>query len=539
MARIKIDGHLVLSYEHEGYQDIYWNGLSQFIIDKYGKNRYIDNETVESILVDSFGYLIDQFKNLILEETELTFFIYIFYLHEESLKLLKKIRDGLKLTGIDENEFSRYRRVLKLILEQGCDINLKWGEFPTGDEVFRMDEKIQKLFYISTWIYGFADFTAYQKMLGNAKTIEFSEENQISIDWQNHYGAIYNDFFPRIGVDYEKAVFDNEIIGELKSAISNCFKIDYDFAGGIIFEIKKQFSTSNFQTIEPYVLPINLVMNHNIDKSSAECFYNGLSLSRENKMSIENVVLKPYSTERYMFRPILIYQIEGVKRALIGEEKFAESIYVLATNAISWNTIPKDWNDNKCMVRFMSKKGNQHDKLLEDKIEETLIKRKFRFCRNIKSFKRPNQNNLRIDNELAGEIDFIIIDEESKKIIVADSKYNKARYESVGYRADYTNFSEKYEPQLLRKIEWIAENKIILQEHLKIIYQISNYDITEYEVDGLFFINTPTFYMLNGKYKAITLNQIEDYLIGEFNYPTFKYINSKGKEVFIDHPYFK
>lgn len=539
MARVKIDGHLILSYEFENHRDIYWANLSKFIIEKYGKKEFDEHFEVEAILLDCFQFLVDEFKALIYEEESLSFFNYVFYLNEESWDFLIKTRSGLSFGDIDENDFSRYRRILKLVLEQGCDIDLNWGEFPASQEVYRMDEKIQKLFYLGTWIYTFADYISFQKMITDAKKINFDDNDYIGVYWKRHYGESYAQLFPKTENDYVKGVFEEKAVDELKSAINECFKIDYDFAGGLIFEIKKHFSKSKFQTIEPYVLPINLLKRYNIDKRVAECFYNGLSLSRENKMSIEDVILKPYSTERYMYRPILIYQVAGVARALVGEGKFGEGIYVLATNAISWNTIPLDWTENKCMVKYMSRKGNEHDSILEDKVEEILLSKELRFCRNIKSFKRKGLDNINIDNEAAGEIDFIIIDEEKKRIIVADSKYNKSKYEAVGFRTDYTNFSNKYEPKILKKINWISNNKLIVQEHLKIIYKIEELDISKFEVEGLFFINTPTFYMFNGNYKAITLNQLDNYLSSEYQEEKVKYTSEEGQNYLIEHPFFK
>lgn len=540
MARVKINGKVALSYDYEKFVEIYWTKLSEFIIKKYGRNKITDKSTVENVLLDCFRFLIEEFKKLIYVETNYRFFSYVFYLHEQSLEIYKDILGGYKLTEIEENDFARYRRILKLILEQGCDIDLKMGKFPTGEEVLAMDEKIQALFYLGTWIYTFADYTAYQKMIEEAHDIDFDKEGQLLIGWQHHYGAIYKNFFPKLMSDYEKGTFDENAIHELKGAINDCFEIDYDFAGGIIFEIKKHFSPKapKLQTIEPYILPQNLKAKFGIDQLTAEYFYNGLSISRENKMSLEEVILKPYSTERYMYRPILIYNIDGVKRALVGEEKFAESMLVLATNAISWNTIPKEWRANSKMVKFISRKGNEHDKILEDKIEEVLLEKRLLYCRNIKSFKQPNAGNIRIDNELAGEIDYIVVNLDLKKIFVADSKYNKVKYEAVGYRTDYTNFLKSYEPQLQKKINWISENKNILQEHLKIIYNIADLDLSDFEIDGIFFINTPTFYMFNGNYKAITLKQIPDYLMGKYEYPTVFYENEEGVKSIINHPYF-
>lgn len=538
MARVKIEGNLILSYESENYRDIYWTSLSKHIIKKYGKKEFKEHDLVESILLDCFQFLVDEFKRLILEETTTSFFNYVFYLNEESWEFLIKTRGNLSFGEIDENDFSRYRRILKLTLEQGCDIDLKWGKFPTSQEVYRMDDKIHRLFYLGTWFYTFADYIAFHKMIPSAKKVNFDKDEFIGVYWQQHYEDSYNELFPKLGADYAKGVFDENAVEELKIAINDCFGINYDFAGGIIFEIKKHFSESQFQTIEPYVLPENLSKQFKIDKKTAECFYNGLSISRENKQPIEDVIYKPYSTERYMYRPILIYQIDGVSRALVGKGKFAESIYVLATNAISWNTIPLEWRQNKCMLKYMSRKGNEHDSILEDKVEEILKKRGLYYVRNIKSFKGDGATNVNIDNEVAGEIDFIIIDSSTNKIIVADSKYNKAKYEAVGFRTDNTNFITKYEPKLQKKIDWISANKLIVQEHFKIIYGIKGFDLSKYEVIGLFFINTPTFYMFNGAYKAITLNQLDNYLSEDFEEVSIAHTNSEGTESIIKHPYF-
>lgn len=538
MAKLNIHDNIILTFEYEPYVGIYWTRLSNFIIEKYGENEFNDSSEVENILLDSFQFLVNEFRELIQEETSFSFFLYTFFLHEQSLDFLTKTREGLPYGEVDENDFSIYRRILKLILEQGCDIDLIWGNLPTGQQVFQMDEKIQRLYYLGSWIYTFADYIAYQKMIGDAQTVDFDASHAIGVEWQKHYGKVYEEIFQQLNVDYANGVYDVSANDDLKQAINTCFNIEYDFAIGIIFAIKRHFSESELQTIEPYILPANLVQESGINSETAETFYNGLTLTRDNKLTLEEAILKPYSTERYMYRPILVYNIEGVERALVGENKISESLYVLATNAMSWNTIPKDWTRNKCMVKFMSKKGNEHDKILEDKVEEILLKHKFRFCRNIKSFKRPNQHNLNIDNHLAGEIDFIIVDENTKKIFVVDSKYNKSRYEAVGYRTDYSNFLKSYESQLERKINWISANKTMLQEHLKIIYGISEYNITDYSVEGLFFINTPTFYMFNGVYKAITISKLEQFLIGEYSLPVIDWENEDGEIIQIQHPYF-
>ena len=538
MATVVLHGKTILTYEYENHREKYWTALSKYIIDRYGDETVEEHEEVQQILLDSFNYLVAMFRDLIHEETTVQFFNHVFFLNEQSWEFLVKTRDGYSFGNIKEVDFSRYRRILKLILEQGCDLDLTWGNQPTPEEILRFENKIQKLFYLGTWIYTFADYIAYHKMVKNSKVIDFNKEAHIAVHWKEPYNFVYDSLFPNLETDYVNAIVEENATEKLRDAINNCFGIDFNLAVSLIIQVKKHFSAELTQTIEPYVLPINLVGNFDISSETANCFYNGISISRNNKMTIEDAILKPYSTERYMYRPILIYKINNVERALVGEGKVAESMYVLATNAISWNTIPTDWKKNKCMVKYMSKKGNEHDSLLEDKIQEILLRLKIPFCRNVKSFKRPGQNNINIDNALAGEIDFIIINSNNQKIYVADSKYNKAKYEAVGYRTDNSNFIDKYEAQLLKKVKWINENKNIVQDHFNMIYIGHQIDLTEYTIEGLFFINTPTFYMFNGKYKALTIDKTEGYLNGTFDFPALKYSRDNHHDIVINHPYF-
>jgi hypothetical protein len=95
---------------------------------------------------------------------------------------------------------------------------------------------------------------------------------------------------------------------------------------------------------------------------------------------------------------------------------------------------------------------------------------------------------------------------------------------------------------LARKVNWITDNLSILQDHLKVIYNQDNIDLTGFEIERIFIINTPTFYMFNGTYKAITLKQIGNFLDGDYKYPTLKILNLEGEDEFttlIKHPYFK
>ncbi len=74
---------------------------------------------------------------------------------------------------------------------------------PNGNEVLEMDEKIQELIYLGTWMYGFADYIAFQKMVEECHQISFDDEDLLVIDWQYHYGKTYHQLFPMLVEDYK------------------------------------------------------------------------------------------------------------------------------------------------------------------------------------------------------------------------------------------------------------------------------------------------------------------------------------------------
>lgn len=542
MGRHHIDGHLMLRYsDSPSYK--YWKEISEAISAKYGQKKITDHHTVESVLLDSFQIIADKFKALIKAENSFKFFQYTFYLHEESIKIYKKhIFENLTIHPISGSEFAMYRRILKCILEQGCDLDLEWADFPSAEEVYKMDEKLQDLIYLGRWLYDLADSIALHKMVNSFHAIDFNANGEMLIDYQYHYRELYDGLFPQLEDDYKSATADEQSVQKLKDAIEHCFAIKYDYAVSIIFKIKEHFSTSELQTIQPHVLPQNLVHEFNIAAEDARLFYDGITISRANKMTLEDLIYKPYSMERYMFRPILVYKIGGEDRALVGREKFAESIFVTSTNAIHWNALSSEWKQNRCIEQFLSKMGNEHDKILEDEIESKIKAIDLLFVRNIKSFKRQKGDNININSAVAGEIDFIVINSRLKTVFVADSKYNRARYEVVGFRNDYSQFIQQYEPKLEKKSNWVRNNLQTVTEHFQIIYNLPDLDFTSYEVEGVFFINTPTFYMFNGKFKAITLNQLSRYLRGSLTFKSFAFLNkdpnSDNQYDIIKHPYF-
>jgi len=540
MAKIQIDNSLVFTYEYDPYKEIYWDSLTGKIQAKYGDQMFDDYHLVDKCLNECFNFFVREIEEILSKISNFKFFCYVFKLHEDSLKLMIKERSKQidLFRTINESDFAAYRRILKVTLEQGSLNDLEWGEI-SEELIIEFDKTIHRLFYLGSWVYNIADNIAYHRMLNGAYYIMF-EDGDLVIHWKNNYGALLTHLMKHFSKGYETDVVDGSGTSELRAELEMCYGIEYDLAFGMVFELKRHYSSNLCQTLAPAILAQNLIANfQGLGQHEADALYAGLILSRNNCLSLTETILKPYSTERFLFRPYLVYTINNEPRLLTSEEKFAESMYVLTTNAIQWNTLSPEWESNRCMKNYKTRKGDEHDKHLEDKMQAILLKKRVPFARNVKSFLTNSSQNLNIDNSECGEIDFIIIDLTRNKIIVADSKYNKARYEAVGYRQDYTNFTKKNVPQLTRKIKWIAANLSVVDVHFKKLYPNLNRDLTKLEVIGLFLINTPTFYMFCSDYLTIASNYFEEYISGEDIYPEITIEIAKGIFKKYPYPYFK
>ncbi|MBK9962852.1 MAG: hypothetical protein IPP06_16465 [Saprospiraceae bacterium] len=93
-----------------------------------------------------------------------------------------------------------------------------------------------------------------------------------------------------------------------------------------------------------------------------------------------------------------------------------------------------------------------------------------------------------------------------------------------------------------RKINFLNDKKDLIQEHFETENQDIQLDLVDFNIEGIFLINGPTFYMYNSTYKLFTVKDFELFLKGEFVYPTF-HINEENeagtKEIIVNHPYFK
>ncbi|AXT59279.1 hypothetical protein D1816_02580 [Aquimarina sp. AD10] len=522
--------------------------LSEKILSKFGKPSY-DAEKITEILNFSLEYFIDNFQKICLNETSVRFYQQILRFHEQATEVVYKFSNESISEEIDFKYIAIYRRVLKFILEMGCDVSMHNNEKMDGAFKKRFEEKLNDLLYLGDMIFTCVSFYSEQTMIEDVADISFDKDNLFVFSRRHHYNFIFEHMSKEFGPQLSKAVVDDtDLAGlsDLKKALENCFNIKYGNVGHLIASIHEMNKSKGGDVVGVgwETLPINLTQAYGVEKQVAEQFFRGLTLDRNNKMPLLDLACKPYKLNRYIYKPIIIWNIDGNDYALFGKNAWAETFIQLASNAIPWGKAPETWLKNKCFKKYVHRKEDDHDKWLDDAVEKKMSENDIYYDRNVKVISH-NSGKTSIDVKDLGEIDFIIASKETQKLYIADCKHLLGRYDIANQRNDYNAFTggkKPYNETLKRKVKWFNDNLSLVNQHLQIKYKNPKIDISGYSVEGIFIINTPTFYMYNSVYRIYDINQIENVVLGKHIDPTFSVVieeEDQTKLLNIEYPYFK
>lgn len=519
--------------------------LSKLLLDNFGVGPYTDHETARKAVTFSFNFFCDKFLDLCHSETSIGFYQLVLSQHEQAIELALFGNKSHYPEGITEEYIAVYRRILKWILEQACDIKLHNEEKHDDKFLDRAKSKLNELVFLGEMIFYDANMYAEQDMIEDVVEVKFDKQNQYVFCHKHHYDFIIEKIQESQGIHSFKHVVDEKAMDDLKSAIENCFGIKYEFLSTVIAEIHKVNKSKGGQYCgfgwESLPLSVQSMFGANADQ--ARILFKGLTLDRTNKLKLHDLVCRPQTMYRYLYRPITIWNIGGEDFALIGINGFTESIIQLVTNAIPWGKAPDEWMANKCFKEYVHSKEDEHDKWLDNEVEKKIREMKLPFHRNVTNIV-TEYGNLSLLVKDVGEIDFIIISHNNKKIYIADSKHLQGRYDMMTQKNDFSNFTKDkgYNKQIANKIKWTSENIIHLDFHNKSIHGPSEPSITAYEIEGIFIINTPTFYMYNSDYRIYTVDVFAQIITGQLKDPELKVIvdNEDTLTKFnIKYPYFK
>lgn len=157
-------------------------------------------------------------------------------------------------------------------------------------------------------------------------------------------------------------------------------------------------------------------------------FLSGLTLKKE-KINLSKNLTHPHKSHRSRYRPVIELTIDGYKRYITTPYLVFEALSEHITNQIPFRILPDEWKQNSIITRYSSSQHNEHDKWLEDLVEKKLNETKFMFLRNKKVIDKVNLEKApsSITGINVGEIDFIIIDINQKRINVVECKHMKTQ----------------------------------------------------------------------------------------------------------------
>jgi len=496
----EIQGKIVFIANGKADEAPYREDLSKILIQKYGDKDFESQEEIRRVIVDSMEYFATKFNEIIEGENSMRFYQVILDAHNDITELMylssKELEKEVSLSYI-----ALYRRLLKWILGKACDIKLHTKEAHSEKVKRRVEDKLNKLYFLGDMLFSCANFYAEQDMIEDLADFKFID-GLYFFSRKHHYDTVVEELRKEIGSQVTKTVSDEESIIDLSKALKKCFGFSFDDAKNTIGLIHHELS-KRYNYPKGYLLGFNwdslpktLSGNSGIAIDRCEAFFEGLTLTKNNKMDLITTIIKPYNINRHIYKPILIWNIDGADFAVVTPSSWIESIYLLTTNMIPWGKAPVAWMENECFKRYVHSKEDEHDKWLEDEIEKIITEKKMPFERNCENLKL-NSGFLSIT---PGEIDFLILNKKRKVIHVVDSKHLMGRYDAVNQKNDYNAFvtnRKSYNSTMRKKIDWFEEERASLQDFFRLKTSDLTLDLSEYKIVGEFVINTPTFQMFN------------------------------------------
>lgn len=537
MAVINAFGWTMITMDFR-YSEKYWTIVSDYVKNKFGDKEITEPQVVQETLKGCFQILGDKFGELIEAQNLASFYLFVHNFHENSIELWKKQLEGQQLP-MNESDFAVIRRVLKIIMEQGCANNLVGCPSfrkQLYEKRFEFKKYLEELLYLGYQSIVVSDYIARSQLF--PKSIGFQIiESELNILTYSPYKFVY-EYIDKDIPKHNSSVEVSNTIKEFQGIWKDELGVDYGVLGSIILEQERNLNY-RFSVIKYNSLIENIVETHKYDKSIVQDFYSGMMISKENKLTFEECILRSQDIRRHLYRPIVKLNIDNEEYCLIGMNKWLESFTSLTSNALPFGVCPVEWKKHKPISKFIKHLQHTHDRILEDPAILLLTEKNIKNDRNVKSIRTKKGNNISIIKKGVGEIDIVFVNEAEKSIYVCECKHNRSRFDLFNWRRDYHNFKDSYETQLTNKVNWTNENKILLLEHIELKYGTTILNKDEYIPKGIFIINAPTIYMYDCLYPTLTLHNFEELINGNYQPGQFIYTDENEKEHIIELPYFQ
>jgi len=521
--------------------------LSQLIISKYGKDTY-SNDVVTEILYFCRDYYISEFEKILNYEKSYSFYKEMVWMHEQATNLRHSEYFKNLPQEIDKSYIAEYRRILKMIIEQVCYVDMIKGEKRNLKFKERIHPIINDLLFLGKMLIDVSESIALQGMIEDATDVTFDKNDLYVFSRRHHYEFIFGQIKHKFENENSEYIIDENGRTDFIKAVLESFNFEYDKLWQTIKLVQEYFNLNYGDCVsaEQNGFLKDIETYSGTPSVSIEKFMSGMTLTKENKLILSELLKKPYSLNKYLYRPFLLWTINQKKYYVFGIASLCDAEESLYLNAIPWGKVPTEWSDITSFVNYKNKKHLEHDKWLDDKIENSIKTTGLIYQRSVKKLITKKQSySLEVKN--LGEIDFIIVSPRVKKVFIAECKHLQGRYDMVNQKEDYDHFTKDgkdkcYISRINFKTKWLTENKAILEEHLQLRFKVPNLSLKDYQIEGVFFINTPTFYMYNSDLRIYTFEQVVDVIKGKHTDPIFSCKDEEEDRTIlysIKYPYFR
>ena len=521
--------------------------LSKLIISKYGKDTY-PTDVITEILYFCRDYYISEFEKILNKEKSYTFYKEIVWMHDQAINLRHSEHFKNLPEEIDKSYIAEYKRILKMIIEQGCYIDMYNGEKRDLKFKDRIHPIINDLLFLGKMLIGVSESIAEQEMIEDATDVSFDKNNLYVFSRRHHYEFIFNHIGHKQENENPNYIIDDNGSTDFKKAVLDSFNIEYDKIWQTIVLVMEHFKLKYGDCVsaEQNGFLRDIENYSGTSLASIEKLLSGMTLTKENKMILPVFLKKPHSLNKYLYRPFLLWTINQKKYYVFGTASLFEAEASLYLNAIPWGKVPAEWSDNVSFIQYKNRKQLEHDKWLDDDVEKSIKTTGLIYQRSVKKLITKKQS-YSLEVKDLGEIDFLIVSTHVNKVFIAECKHLQGRYDMVNQKEDYDHFTKDgkdkcYITRLNLKTKWLTENKAILEEHLQLRFKDPNLSLKDYQIEGVFFINTPTFYMYNSELRIYTFEQVVDVITGKHTDTVFSCtVDEEDRNTFysIKYPYFR
>jgi hypothetical protein len=502
-------GHLFATYDARTIDQ------TDFLLARHLKRKYggdVGLLPTETILLTAFDWASDQFQNILDGQLELRFYQTLFLLHEMSCSYTENHPGVSPIASLTSVEYATYRRVLKLALEHACELPLKHTSAFTFDYIDLIEPTLGRLLYLGYLAYFFSNCLTEERMVKGSWTFSFAESARFELTPSPSATLTRIQIHAYLN-NYKTDAFDKECVNTFIRAANACLQIDYDKVLETIYVAHAYFKESGEKLIltKYCTYPTHLAKISGITYETADIFFRGLTLSRANKLSLKEAILRSDSISRYLYRPILIWNVNGEDLVLVGDDAFVQGIASLCFNAFGWRKYPSEWK-NTCFTAYIQQMAAKSDKLVEEPIAQLFKGNEILFDQNVSSFKKWSSRNLSFRDQ-PGEIDFLFL--YKHKIYVLECKNQMPRFDLNNFRHDFEYFSKSsdaHDAKLAKKTAFVLKNLKAVEEHFQVLQNDRDFHLPTSEVEGIYVLNTPTFTMFNNTHQVFGLPQFLKYI---------------------------